>query len=58
MKYLALYAPLFLKVMKYIALAGVSKWLEYYPKHQQVAGLIPSQGTYLGCGFVLDWGMY
>ena len=24
-------------------------WLEYCPIYQKVAGLIPSQGTYLGC---------
>ena len=26
-------------------------WLEHRPGHQQVVGLIPGQGAYLGCGF-------
>ena len=26
-------------------------WLEYHPVDQKVMGLIPSQGTCLGCGF-------
>ena len=33
------------------ALARLLSWLERCPVHQKVAGLIPSQGTYLGCGF-------
>ena len=32
-------------------LAGWLSWLERHPVHQRVAGLIPSQCTYLGCGF-------
>ena len=35
------------------ALAGWLSWLEHHSKHQKVAGLILSQGTYLGCGFNL-----
>ena len=31
-------------------LAGWS-WLEHHPMHPKVAGLIPSQGTYIGCRF-------
>ena len=33
------------------ALAKWLSWLECHPIHQKVEGLIPSQGTYLGCGF-------
>ena len=33
------------------ALAGWLRWLEHLPMHQKVAGLIPRQGMYLGCGF-------
>ena len=33
-----------------IALAGVAQWIECQPAKQGVAGLIPSQGTWLGCG--------
>ena len=32
------------------ALAGVAQWNECRPVNQRVAGLIPSQGTCLGCG--------
>ena len=32
-----------------IALAGVAQWIECGPVNQRVAGLIPSQGTRLGC---------
>ena len=31
------------------ALAGVAQWIECWPVNQRVAGLIPSQGTCLGC---------
>ena len=31
------------------ALAGVVQWIEHRPVNQRVAGLIPSQGTCLGC---------
>ena len=31
------------------ALAGVAQWIEREPANQRVAGLIPSQGTCLGC---------
>ena len=34
-----------------LALAGWLSWLEHHPTHQKVVGLIPSQGTYLGCRF-------
>ena len=33
-----------------IALAGVAQRIECKPANQRVAGLIPSQGTCLGCG--------
>ena len=32
------------------ALAWWPRWLECGPVHQKVAGSIPDQGTYLGCG--------
>ena len=32
------------------ASAGVAQWTERRPVHQRVTGLIPSQGTCLGCG--------
>ena len=32
------------------ALAGVAQWIERWTANQRVAGLIPSQGTCLGCG--------
>ena len=36
-----------------LALAGWLSWLERRPVHQRIAGSIPRQGTYLGCGFDL-----
>ena len=33
-----------------MALAGVAQWIEHWPTNLRVAGLIPSQGTCLGCG--------
>ena len=36
--------------IKYTALAGVAQWIECWPANQRVAGLIPCQGTCLGCG--------
>ena len=33
-----------------MALTGVAQWIEHGPVNQRVAGLIPSQGTCLGCG--------
>ena len=32
------------------ALAGVAQWTRCWPVNQRLAGLIPSQGTCLGCG--------
>ena len=32
-----------------IALAGVAQWIEGRPENRKVAGLIPGQGTCLGC---------
>ena len=32
------------------ALAGVAQWTERWPVNQRVTGLIPGQGTCLGCG--------
>ena len=31
-------------------MGGVAQWIERWPENQRVAGLIPSQGTCLGCG--------
>ena len=33
----------------WIALAGVAQWIEHWPANHEVASLIPSQGTSLGC---------
>ena len=33
-----------------LGLASVALWVECWPENQGVAGLIPSQGTCLGCG--------
>ena len=35
--------------MKTFALAGVAQWIECWPVNQRATGLIPSQGTCLGC---------
>ena len=32
------------------ALVGVAQWIEHWPVNQRVSGLVPSQGTGLGCG--------
>ena len=32
------------------ALAGVAQWIESRTVNKRVTGLIPSQGTHLGCG--------
>ena len=32
-----------------MALAGVAPWVEHQPANQKVTGLIPGQGTCLGC---------
>ena len=33
-----------------LVLAGVAQWIERWPVKQKVSGLIPGQGTCLGCG--------
>ena len=33
-----------------LALAGVAQWIDCQPANQRVTGLIPGQGTCLGCG--------
>ena len=35
----------------FLALTGVAQWVECCPTNPKVAGLIPGQGTRLGCGF-------
>ena len=42
--------PYLSRLQKYAALAGVAQWIECWPVNQRVAGSIPSQGTFLGCG--------
>ena len=39
----------YISIYKKKALAGVAQWIERGPVNRRVAGLIPSQGTYLGC---------
>ena len=31
-------------------MAGVAQWIEFRPENKRVTGLIPTQGTCLGCG--------
>ena len=41
-----------------MALASVAQWVGCHPTKQGgVTGLIPSQGTCPGCGFVSGWGV-
>ena len=40
-----------------LGLASVALWVECWPENQRVAGLIPSQGTCLGCGPGPWWGV-
>ena len=44
-----------MKIVK-VALAGAAQWIECQPENQRVAGLIPSQGTCLGCWPGAQWG--
>ena len=39
------------------SLASVARWIEHWPVNQKVAGSIPSQSTYLGCGQAPSWGV-
>ena len=41
---------------KAYALSGVAQWIECWPGNQGVAGSIPGQGTWLGCGPGPLWG--
>ena len=45
-----------LRTNKQTALAGVAQWIECWPVNQRVSGLIPSEGTCLGCRFGPWWG--
>ena len=38
------------------ALAGTAQWIERWPGNQRIVGLIPSQGTCLGCRPGPQWG--
>ena len=40
---------------KRIALADVAQWIECWPVNQRGTGLIPRQGTCLGCGPGPHW---
>ena len=40
------------------ALAGVAQWIEHWPENQRVVGLIPSQGTCLGCRPGVQYGAH
>ena len=39
-------------ISRCLALAGSLSWLECHPIHQNVAGSISGQGTYLGCEYM------
>ena len=41
-----------------MAPAGVAQWIERQTVKQRVAGSIPSQGTFLGCGPGPQWGAH
>ena len=41
----------------YLALAGVTQWIERQPANQRVASSIPSQGTCLGFRLDPQWGV-
>ena len=55
---LLIFSQLKIFVKKFIpsALAGWLSWLKQGPIHQNAVGSIPSQVTYLGCGFDPWWG--
>ena len=38
-------------------LAGVAQWIEYWPVNQKITGLVPGQGTCLGCRPGPHWGV-
>ena len=44
--------------MSKTALAGVAQGVDRQPTNQRVTGLIPSQGTYLGCRPGPQWGTH
>ena len=52
-----LYEAKALNIKKY-ALAGAAQWIEHQPANKRVAGLIPSQGTCLGCGPGPQYGVH
>ena len=45
------------KIRKHSTLAGVAQLVGRRPTNKRVAGLIPSQGTCLGCGPGTQWGV-
>ena len=44
------HTPVELLGNEYVALAGEAQWTECWPANPKVIGLIPGQGTCLGCG--------
>ena len=36
----------------------MAQWVGHRPAKQKVTGSIPSQGTYLGCGYGPRWGIH
>ena len=46
------------QIERLTAVAGWVSWLEHRPIHQEAVGLIPGQGTYLGCRFDPWLGIY
>ena len=42
----------------YLTMTGWLGWFKCCPVHQKAVGLIPSQGTDIGCGSITGWGVY
>ena len=43
------YFPNLVRKIGILVLAAMAQWIEHWPANQSVTGLIPSQGTCLGC---------
>ena len=48
--YIHMFTVTLFTIVTVSALAGTAQWIERGPANQRVAGLIPSEGTCLGCG--------